>query len=183
MRVKKYINVLRQYKNSVDARVTALSFWHFILVFSVMTEVVKVIVGAVASILLSDPVERVPWSNTFNVEDYIRLIFLAVCIGPLLETLFFQSFILFIMKKFFKNSPLFPIIISGIIFGINHYYSSVYVVFMMFVGFLWAYGYENRIKSQNNPFFSIFLVHSITNSFSILALFLMQHHSFHWRSM
>lgn len=95
-----------------------------------------------------------------SIFDYIAVILVA----PLIETALFQALPYHLLRKgrFFQKRVWLIIVISGLFFALQHFYSVVYIVFAFIPGILLAAGYH--IRQGKHPFFCIFAVHLLINA-------------------
>jgi hypothetical protein len=99
----------------------------------------------------------------FKDKSVIVILFIAVIFGPLLETLIFQTLIIYLVKKILPKFELIAILISGILFGLGHFYSGAYVVYTTIIGFVLAFVYIFSLKKGFNAFFVVFAIHALHN--------------------
>ena len=95
-----------------------------------------------------------------SVFDYVIFILIA----PLIETALFQALTYHLLSKieFFRKRIWLIIAITGLLFALLHFYSIVYVVFVLFPGILLVFGYH--LRQGNHPFASIYAVHLLINA-------------------
>lgn len=104
--------------------------------------------------------------------------FIAVIIGPLIETLIFQAFILlfinFLLSKFKNESFIIPVLISAIAFGLYHSYNLTYIIYGLFVGLVLASAYTIVLKNRKeNPILIVSIIHALVNFVPYYRDFLM----------
>lgn len=99
----------------------------------------------------------------------------AVILAPLLETLIFQKFIIIgthkVLLKLKCEGFIIPIIISTLVFGIQHLYSIRYLICGLFVGYLLALTFVLLYKNKQRSFFITAIIHSIVNLIAFLMEF------------
>lgn len=127
------------------------------------------LIGALVSTLVSAPfefglVDDVKWlpEPDFEVMGW-GLIVSAVFVAPLLETLLFQMFPMSILWyfRFFRRRRWFIVLISGLVFGAQHFYSLQYILVTFAIGMLMMWGYI--VKYKRHAFWSVALYHFIWN--------------------
>lgn len=95
--------------------------------------------------------------------DIITQIFAAVIFAPLAETLIFQKWLYWLLNKikYFRNNIYWIILISGVVFGSGHYYSVIYMIQGVFMGFFLMYAYLLRI--DRHPYWTVAAIHALYN--------------------
>ncbi|GAA0695334.1 CPBP family glutamic-type intramembrane protease [Clostridium cadaveris] len=101
--------------------------------------------------------------------------FLAVSIiAPLLETFLFQYGAIKILRKIniLKNNNLIIILISALIFGLQHCYSLSYIIHTTILGIFLSYAFVVYETKKVSPFWVVCIIHSLRNfiSFSIINI-------------
>jgi hypothetical protein len=100
-------------------------------------------------------------------ESFFSRLFIAALIGPILETLIFQTAIIetiYYFSKNEKNRILLSCILSTSLFGIEHIYSLAYFVYGLLVGLYLSICYIYSKKKGENPTLTVFLIHSSWNA-------------------
>lgn len=94
-------------------------------------------------------------------------------LAPLIETLIFQAFIIYFIKRFLSKRLYIQIFLSAFIFGILHYYSLLLIISAILVGaiFSTAYILYKRKRSWEEAFIAVFLIHAVQNTISVLLRF------------
>ena len=113
---------------------------------------------------------KVQLSSQYNFEppqsayDYIVVILIA----PLIETALFQALPYHLLRnvRFFERRTGLIVIISGLLFVSQHFYSVIYIVFAFVPGILLATGYH--LRQGHHAFFSITAVHFSINAAPLL---------------
>lgn len=99
---------------------------------------------------------------------------LLLLITPLVETLIFQYAIIKISRKIniLKNNNLIIILISAVIFGLEHSYSLSYIIYATIMGIFLAYSFVIYEKKEVSPFWVVCAIHSLRNftSFSLIHI-------------
>jgi lipoprotein signal peptidase len=91
------------------------------------------------------------------------ILFLTVIIAPLLETFVFQYLIIEILYKLKINDEII-IWVSALAFSLSHYYNFIYILAILFPGFLFSSFYLYLKKSKyKSPFLAVILLHAISN--------------------
>lgn len=139
--------------------------WKFAAVLFAATFVAKLaallLVGSTTDIAEADMdpgrAERVGW-------------FVAVVVAPLLETLVAQALVIWIVRKALPRSFAWPVVFSAVVFGCGHQASALYLVCMLLVGAVWAFGYLSRLERRGfaQAFWLVFLVHALNNTLAFL---------------
>lgn len=97
----------------------------------------------------------------------IKLFIIATLFAPIIETLFFQTFIIHLIKAVLKkisyNRYYIPILVSGILFGLSHPYSIQYLISGIFMGSIYAFTYKVFMNRKENPFVVVAGIHSVAN--------------------
>ncbi len=104
--------------------------------------------------------------NTSNISLCPRIV-LSLIIAPLLETLIFQKFI-FNLCRLYLKSNLICIIISAIIFGLNHYDSITSIIQTFIIGIGYSLYYSILRKKEKNAFLKVALLHCLWNLLSLI---------------
>lgn len=96
--------------------------------------------------------------------------FVVVVLAPLIETLVAQGVVIWIVRKALPGSFWWPVVFSAAVFGCAHRASAFYLVGMLLVGAIWAFGYLSRFERRGfaQAFWLIFLVHALSNSIAFL---------------
>lgn len=97
-----------------------------------------------------------------NLDLTFDILFSALILAPILETLFFQS-IFYSIYKYFKLNKWVIIMISSIAFGIFHNYSLFFIIQTSIVGAVFMYMYILRGNINKNPFISTVFAHFALN--------------------
>lgn len=104
-----------------------------------------------------------------------KIFFYSVAIAPLIETLIFQYMILDFLPWRLPGKNIhkwIAIIISGVLFGLSHYYNLEYIIYGTVMGLLLAVTYVIA-KFKNIPaFFTIWFIHTVTNLIAFVEDFL-----------
>jgi len=104
--------------------------------------------------------------NTTNISLYPRIV-LTLVIAPLLETLIFQKFI-FNSCRLYIKSNLICILISAILFGLNHYDSITSIIQTFIIGIGFSLYYSILRKKEKNAFLKVALLHCLWNLLSLI---------------
>ncbi|UJP66762.1 CPBP family glutamic-type intramembrane protease [Mongoliitalea daihaiensis] len=121
--------------------------------------------------LVDDSVFEIDFLQDMSTTE---IFWVAVFLGPLLETFLFQYLIIELVFWFEsiikKQIPLLiPILLSAIPFGLTHDYNTYYLVTATISGVIFAFFYI-MAKQVNglNPFWSVFSVHAAMNLVSFI---------------
>jgi membrane protease YdiL (CAAX protease family) len=97
----------------------------------------------------------------------IKLFIIATLFAPIIETLFFQTFIIHLIKSILKkiryNRFYIPILVSGLLFGLSHLYSLHYMISGVFMGLIFAFTYKVFMNRKENSFVVVAGIHSVAN--------------------
>ncbi|MGU9538443.1 CPBP family glutamic-type intramembrane protease [Clostridium tepidum] len=158
--------------NKVDEFLKNLSVFKFIIIITLGMLLSSTILGLLVDIF------NVKISNvqpTFTQEHFVIEFLVAVIIAPLLETFIFQYGIIKISKKinFLKNNNLIIILISSLLFGLQHFYSLSYIVNTTFLGIFLAYAFVVYERKKVSPYWVVCTIHGLKNfiSFSAIHIF------------
>jgi len=109
------------------------------------------------------------------VRNYsvIRYFISSIIIAPIIETLIFQVFIIELINKVFGNKWLIrSILISGLIFGLLHYfntYNLAYTLYTIFMGLFFAFIYViAKVRKDTIPFQITLICHFLVNLIAFL---------------
>ncbi len=130
-----------------------------------------IIISWIGSTIISAPVE-LGWvedivfkeSPLESANNNFGFLFLtAVIIAPLAETLLFQMLPFWVFRKaqYFCKHRFAVVALSGIIFGLQHYYSLLYMIITIFIGMILMYGYT--VKWRKHAFWNVTLMHALWN--------------------
>ena len=99
--------------------------------------------------------------------------FIAIIIAPIIETLLFQFgvFKLMQLNKFTRDKYVHYIIISSLLFGLEHWYNLRYIIFAFSAGLPLAYTYYLYHKNPIKAFRFTALVHSLHNLTGLLIFY------------
>lgn len=89
----------------------------------------------------------------------------GLLIAPLLETLIYQQFIYYLLSKLscLKNRTWLICMVAGIIFGLSHTYSLLYMIQTSLIGFVFMYAYLIHIQNLRKSFWLITIIHFMVN--------------------
>lgn len=98
-------------------------------------------------------------------EEKIVLFLLSVIVAPVFETWFAQSLPYSLLNKrsYFKERSYLILLISSLIFALNHFYSLFYIIYAFLMGLVLMYGYMIRIKTDKKTYYLIAICHSLVN--------------------
>ena len=108
-------------------------------------------------------VDRVVGHNTTGPDE--KYLFVAIILGPILETFVFQYVIFKILSliKLERNWNLLFLIISASLFGLSHCYSLVYVLYATITGVVLAFIYYFYRLHTKKAFWTTALIHALVN--------------------
>ncbi len=140
----------------------------FILIFIALMYVGRILLLPIY--FLDDSVNLHP---SVSLEKSFIEMFIRVCVlTPLLETLIYQQFIIYLTEKFTTNKYL-QVLFSALIFGLSHWSSIVYIVFAFFQGIVLATGFLllKNTRGVKTAFVITSIVHAIVNSAATLLIY------------
>jgi len=107
------------------------------------------------------------YGNNLIINSTAEKIFLFLLMAPLIETLFFQSFLCNLIYSKSKRES-YAIIISALFFGLAHTYSLPYVIKAFIAGVLYSSLYLNLISRGYNGFLYTLFTHVFFNTIAFL---------------
>jgi hypothetical protein len=113
-----------------------------------------------------------PINDNFNIS--FDLIVDSLILAPILETLIYQTFFYFIYKRL-KLTKWVIVILSAVVFGMNHNYSLFYMLNASFIGCIFMCFYVLRDKYTNKPYLSTVIAHAAIN-FTVLIAVVITHY-------
>ncbi|HEX8349936.1 MAG TPA: CPBP family intramembrane glutamic endopeptidase, partial [Hymenobacter sp.] len=130
--------------------------WKIIFVMIIVLQSI----GFVASLffILKNPIED---KNISIIEKFFLLSF----VGPVIETLLFQTIIIKIALKLFENKAV-SVLISSLVFGLAHNYSGAYIFVTLIMGFFFGLFYV--ICENHYATIHVIILHSLYNAAGIL---------------
>lgn len=139
----------------------------FILVMSILTFLVTIPFTLLLPELQSHP------SN--NESIYLQILSVII-IAPLLETLIFQVFLFWILRfiPWIRKYDILIILISSVIFGLNHPFGITYIICTAVIGICYNYAYWIYYKKNEkayvtmSEFWIVFWIHEIHNIVALL---------------
>jgi|GEM_PF-2509472 len=94
--------------------------------------------------------------------------FIAVLIGPFVETLLFQHMLIkFILKKR-PTALLLSCLVSAILFSLTHYYSWQYILKTFISGLLFASLFLIISHKRQNALLIVFIAHAVYNGIGLI---------------
>ena len=103
-------------------------------------------------------------------KGFLGAFIVSCIIVPVLETFLLQFLPIQTLQKFFKQSILFPILISAMLFALTHFYDILYVILMFLIGIVYAVGFVvyGKQRTVRHAFWAIALAHSLANCINLL---------------
>lgn len=98
----------------------------------------------------------------------IRL-FTLILFAPVIETLFFQQFLINVSLKYISRNKLSAILFSALIFGIAHHYSFANIFKAFMAGLLYGLLYLVMEYKNKNPVLYVVIAHAIFNSIGFIV--------------
>jgi membrane protease YdiL (CAAX protease family) len=161
-------------ENQVNGYLLQFSNWHrgkLFVFMIVIDQVISIPLVKLFEFLVSDDIFFIESSSN---DTLLFMFLLYIVFAPVAETIICQLVILegllyFFYKFKLKNGILFSITISGLVFGFGHSYNWYYVFVTFFIGLLYSLYYLVAKKHKNmNPFWTVVIVHSMSNLFSFI---------------
>lgn len=100
---------------------------------------------------------------TLTGHDFIKAIVLGCIVAPLLETALMQWACIRILKKVGISTGL-AVLVSAIFFGLEHYYSVLYMSLTFCVGLVLGSVFAIEDARRGSPFLATFTVHALHNA-------------------
>lgn len=139
--------------------------WLSLFVIVSLIDLFYIFMGSIAINFYDDTLLESGLDDLNNFEIF----FLTVIIAPLLETLIFQFLViegLFMLKI----KPKYIVLVSSMLFAIIHSYNLVYVLFIVFLGILYAIYYTLlRKHGRYMAFGSVAILHAMLNLTAFLV--------------
>ena len=95
-------------------------------------------------------------------------VFMALVLAPLLETVIFQIAIFHLLRliKWFRKRECYIVLISGLLFGLQHFFSLSHIIVTMFLGFFFMYVY--LVRRRKGGYWMVVLLHALYNGLLLL---------------
>lgn len=123
----------------------------------------------VATKLANPTQQQFDFLSDFNE---IQFLFVVLLLGPLVETVIFQTLIIDFSQVLFSKrnylKEIFGIFFSTLAFAFSHAYSNTFIVVMIFPGFLYASLYVVSKHLKLNNFLITFGSHAVSNFMTFL---------------
>lgn len=138
-----------------------LKFWQYVLLFfGVFTAV---------NIAFSPLVDTTKLEEIFAKFPAVVVVLLSVVVAPIWETAIFQTLPLKYGYRLLKDKwgfrrcawPL--IVLSAVVFGINHSYSTSYIVAGVLMGLVFGFAYHVARKRKQSATLTVMLIHASAN--------------------
>ena len=162
--------ILSQYKK-ISNKIFNLPFFNFVFVILCLSFVVVI---PFAFLFVIFDVVSTP--NPISEKSVVYQIIAAVFIAPILETLIFQSFIIYLFVDIFEEKSSIrrnaSIFVSALIFV--HLFSWDYALMTFLIGLVFAWAYLNYYERYGftKAFWAITLVHALRNTVAVLSDFI-----------
>lgn len=139
------------------------------IVFSIVLGVISAIVSQIISTPFElNWIKDVEWFDPPKLIDgmEIVLVITAVFVAPIFETALFQAFPYVILRRFktMRGDRWWIVIIGGVIFGAQHFYSLQYMLVTTFMGAIMMYGYIVKFKNLKTAYWSLVVFHALWNA-------------------
>jgi hypothetical protein len=104
-----------------------------------------------------------------NTKTDFNTILAATVLAPIVETLFFQSFMIYLINRFITKKILPQILISSVIFGLAHHHHVVAMLYTFIGGLIFSTGYVlyKRKTDWVVAFWYVALIHAFHNIFVV----------------
>lgn len=154
----------------LDEFLTGLSVSKFIIIITIDMIVSSIVLGAVCSVF-SEVISTGTDTNLMKSSLVTQFIG-AIIFAPLLETFLFQQCLIKILRKIniLKDSKFKIVIISALIFGLQHSYDLGYVINSTVAGMFLSYAYITYEKKKISPFCVVCIIHSLRNFISFILV-------------
>lgn len=99
-----------------------------------------------------------------------RKVIIGIILGPLAETLLFQTLIIMIICKFVKRprySLYLSVFLSASLFALNHNYNIYYIGYTFATGIILAFAYYIGRYKRFSPTLTVFFIHALYNALVI----------------
>lgn len=150
--------LLDRFRNNIFS----MSPFRFIITFTIFSFLVTFVTYFFNYALVA--VFKITFNNSTSPLENATVqkkIIIACIIAPVLETTIFQWLIIEIMYK--KIGTRFAVIISALLFGLSHFYNSLYVINTFFIGLILSTSYVLAKEKKFNPSLITIAVHSLHN--------------------
>lgn len=110
-------------------------------------------------------------TSFYGEEKTVSFLFSIIIIAPIIETLVFQVLIKYLIDltslRSIQNNIIYYSIISGILFGLTHWYSVVHIIKAIIIGMIFMLFYLKTLKSKKLTTAIIFIstTHALWNLF------------------
>jgi|WetSurMetagenome_2_1015567.scaffolds.fasta_scaffold344368_1 uncharacterized protein len=143
-----------------------------IILFSFTAVVITLIGIFIINRFLFNEIPNLP-EDIKKMEESKFLFFIeAIVLVPLLETFIFQKVVIDfstrILNRFNKETFYLPIIISSILFSVEHFYDIMYFFNGLYMGIIFAFCYKIITLRKENPLFIVTVIHSFVNLLPVI---------------
>lgn len=141
---------------------------YFWLMSLILFFIIKISTSLIIAIFFTSKLKNVVLDNISNL--YFEFV-LAILIAPIIETFVFFKLVLigldcFKQIKFINKYKLYLfMLISSLLFSMNHCYSFAYLLNGFISGLLYSFIYYKSYIKRNYPFIGTVIVHSLYNLF------------------
>ena len=112
------------------------------------------------------------WEQIKQTGGKLAVLFAGVIIAPLIETFVFQFSVIKILRFLIKNAALcfyIALLVSALLFSINHWYSVYYLMNTFFMGLLYAFAfYIGQYRRDMPAFLLVASIHGLGNLFAFV---------------
>lgn len=154
----------------LDEFLTSLSVIKFIIIITSGMILGSFIFGVVSFVISNVfcGTETISVEPHLTQESFVTQFIYAVILAPLLETFLFQMCVIKILRKINKLNNSIVVIISALIFGLQHFYSLEYILNTTIAGIFLAYAFITYEKKKLLPFCVVCIIHSLRNFISLI---------------
>ncbi|MED3025193.1 MULTISPECIES: CPBP family intramembrane glutamic endopeptidase [Bacillus cereus group] len=141
---------------------TKLTIPQFILVMTILSFLLPALPSITLGGLNENPIEK---------SSIASQIINGSIVYPLLETIIYQPFLFWALRRnfFLKENDYLIILVSASIFGISHNFGIAYILYTMLLGLIFSYTYwiyeesDKKLFIFKRSFWIVFSIHSLHN--------------------
>ena len=100
-----------------------------------------------------------------GIENFV---FMVLVLAPLLETLIFQVGVFHLLRliKWLRKRECYIVFISGVLFGLDHFFSLSHIIVTTLLGFFFMYVY--LVRRRKGGYWMVVLLHAFYNGLLLL---------------
>ncbi|HDR4441517.1 hypothetical protein BK720_01080 [Bacillus thuringiensis serovar brasilensis] len=141
---------------------TKLTIPQFIFVMTILSFLLPALPSITLGGLNENPIEK---------SSIASQIINGSIVYPLLETIIYQPFLFWALRRnfFLKENDYLIILVSASIFGISHAFGIAYILYTMLLGLIFSYTYwiyeesDKKLFIFKRSFWIVFSIHSLHN--------------------